>query len=350
MTGRHRPATAPADDPWRPRPKRRAPHPRRQWRNDARAAQLSEPRAWRHQDWRRQSYHSPTVTVGHAAVDRDREPGDPRGAQPEHVHGPDRRHRDLHGARLRHLRRVRREHHGAELRHEQQRQRLLRVFLGHDRQPQHPGRSQFHPRQRERRQQLRAQRLRGGHRDHVSVQPPRRAASRGRRQQPEGPLGRAGRPLQLDRALQPPAGSGARGGQLAGARRSALPRDVRLRERDHRAPQQRQQRHLLLRRRRRVGPEVPEGNALLLRQHRHFGPHGQHAALPHGDQRREHRRAQQHRLRDGGGGQPAGARQLRPADADPELVQDGMDAIRDEQAQGHHHQQRHRHRRRRPGS
>ena len=57
-----------------------------------------------------------------------------------------------------------------------------------------------------------------------------------RRQQPEGSLGRAGRPLQLDRALQPPAGSGARGGQLAGARRSALPRDVRLRERDHRAP------------------------------------------------------------------------------------------------------------------
>jgi hypothetical protein len=33
--------------------------------------------------------------------------------------------------------------------------------------------------------------------------------------------------------------------------------------------------------------------------------------FPHGDQRREHRRAQQHRLRDGGGGQPAGARQLR---------------------------------------
>jgi hypothetical protein len=133
-------------------------------------------------------------------------------------------------------------------------------------------------------------------------------------------------------------------GQLAGARRSALPRDIRLRERDHRAPQQRQQRHLLLRRRRRVGPEIPEGNALLLQQHRHFGPHGQHAALPHGDQRREHRRAQQHRLRDGGGGQPAGARQLRPADADAELVQDGMDAIRVEQPKGTITEQRHGHR------
>ena len=102
--------------------------------------------------------------LGHAAMDRDREPRDPRRAQPQHVHRSERRHRDLHRSRLRDLRRVRREHHRPQLRHEQQRQRLLRVLFQHHRQPQHPGRGELHPRQRERRQQLRAQRLRGGDR------------------------------------------------------------------------------------------------------------------------------------------------------------------------------------------
>ena len=58
------------------------------------------------------------------------------------------------------------------------------------------------------------------------------AAAGRRRQQPQGPLGRARRPLQLDRALQPAARSRARRGQRAGARRSALPGDARLRQRD----------------------------------------------------------------------------------------------------------------------
>ena len=54
------------------------------------------------------------------------------------------------------------------------------------------------------------------------------------------------------------------------------------------------------------------------------------------------RRPQQHRLRDRRGRQPAGARQLRPADPDPELVQDGLDAVHGQPSQGHDHQQRHR--------
>ena len=75
-----------------------------------------------------------------------------------------------------------------------------------------------------------------------------------RRQQPQGPLGRPRRPLQLDRGRQPPARPRRRRGQRAGARRPALPRDPRLRQRDHRAPQQRQQRHRPLRRRQRARP------------------------------------------------------------------------------------------------
>ena len=84
-----------------------------------------------------------------------------------------------------------------------------------------------------------------------------------------------------------------------------------------------------------------KGDALLLQQHGRLRPHGQYAAVSHGHQRREHRRTEQHRLRHSGWGQPPGARQFRQADADAELVQDGLDAVRRQQTERDHHEQRH---------
>ena len=273
---------------------------------------------------------------GDAAVDRDREPGDPRRAATP-TRSPARRgatetytdpasaiyvefgenitvrNCDLHD-----------NGNG-----------FFAFSIRHHRQPQHPGRGQLHPRQRQRRQHLRAQRLRGGDRHHVPVQPLRRRCLPG-----------AGGNNLKDRS----AGLVVRYNWIEGSNRqldlvdaedSALVRaDPRYRAThvygnviiEH--PEQRQQRHRLLRRRRRLGAEVPQGDALLLQQHRRLRPHRHHAAVPPGHQRREPRRPQQHRLRDRGRQQPAGARQLRPADADPELVQDRLDAVRREPSQG----------------
>ncbi len=227
-----------------------------------------------------------------------------RGAHtPNTFTGPDRRHRDLHGARLRHLRRERREHHDPQLRHAQQRQRLLRLLLGHDRQPQHPGRGQLHPRQRERRQQSSS-----------TTSTPRRigitfqynhlgsaAAGRGR-QQPEGPLGRA-------------ASSATTGSRAATASSTwSTPRTASLVRDDPRYRETYVYGNVLI-------ETADSGNNDIC----YYGGDGGSAqkfrkgtlyfynntvvsdrtdnttALPPVDQRREHRRAQQHRVRDGGG-------------------------------------------------
>ena len=71
-----------------------------------------------------------------------------------------------------------------------------------------------------------------------------------RRQQPEGPLGRAGRPLQLDRGRKPPARPG-RDRQPDDSERPALSRHVRLRQRADRDRRGGQQADHPLRRRQR---------------------------------------------------------------------------------------------------
>ena len=104
-------------------------------------------------------------------------------------------------------------------------------------------RGQPHPRQRQRRQQLRAQRVRGGDRRHVQYNRFGRllpgAGGNNLKDRSAGLVVRynwiEGSNRQLDLVR--------RRGQLAGPRRPALPRDPRLRQRDHRASQQRQQRH-----------------------------------------------------------------------------------------------------------
>ena len=100
-----------------------------------------------------------------------------------------------------------------------------------------PDRRQLYLRQRQRRQCVRAQQLFRGDRYRIPVQPLRPSARRHFGKQSQGPLGRAGGPLQLDRRRQPPARPGRCRRQQRDRRGSLLSHHAGLRKHSDRARQ-----------------------------------------------------------------------------------------------------------------